>query len=124
MAITAALSIRLDLKINNVVVPYQPTRVEYTLTEDDYHAGVWEIGTSEEDMDIGDVTTEGMLVMHSLEATGGNNVLYGPKSGGVLVTMNVLYPGRTHVMELNPAVVVRAKSSAGTVRVYYQILSK
>jgi hypothetical protein len=72
------------------------------------------IGTSEEDFELGDVSTNGYAVFRNLDAT--NYVLFGPKSGGAMVTFCKLKPGEMAVMRIAPTVVIRGKADTAAIK--------
>lgn len=71
--------------------------------------GSVQIGTSEEDVSFGDLTTPGWYIFRNLDAT--NFVDYGPKSGGVMVPFGRLLPNKgVGLGYLYPGAVVRMKA--------------
>lgn len=79
--------------------------------------GMVSLTTSEEVISQAELTGIGYLWIKNLDAT--NDVIYGPESGGALVNFGRLKPGEQAVMRINPGAVIRAKSSAGTVRAMF-----
>ena len=69
------------------------------------HATVVSVGTSEEDMPVGDVATPGVLCIRNLDAT--NYITYGPKSAGSMVAVGRLEPGDAALLRLDPAATIR-----------------
>lgn len=69
------------------------------------HRPVVSVGTSEEDLTVGDVATLGWCYLRNLDAT--NYVTYGPKSSGSMVAMGRLEPGEIAIFRLDPSVTVR-----------------
>lgn len=64
------------------------------------HAPIVSVGTSEEDMPIGEVATAGWLLLKNLDST--NYVTWGPKSGGAMVAMGRLKAGECALFRMDP----------------------
>lgn len=81
------------------------------------HCPIVTVGTSEEDLDVGDVTAsgQGYAILQNLDAT--NFVTYGPKSGGAMVAMGRLKAGEIAVLRLEPSAVLRWKADSAAVKV-------
>tara|TARA_B100000029_G_scaffold501774_1_gene575883 strand:- start:754 stop:1122 length:369 start_codon:yes stop_codon:yes gene_type:complete len=69
------------------------------------HAAVVKVGTSEEDVSTGDISTLGWCLMRNLDTT--NYVTYGPKSGAAMVGMGRLEAGEVHAVRLEPGITLR-----------------
>lgn len=122
---TADVKVQLETTMGSVQIPLRIPNLSYTISDIGIEGGIWDVGTAEEDFDIGDVGTEGLLLLYSLEDEGGGNVEWGPKSGGVMVPCGIIYPQRVALFDVNPtSVVIRAKSSAGTIKVLHWLLSQ
>jgi len=72
------------------------------------------VGTGEEIMTSGDITTPGWLFMKNLDT--GNYVEYGPDSSG-MVTFGKLKPSEVACMRIHPNVVVKWKADTADCRV-------
>ena len=73
-----------------------------------------EIGTDEETVDFGDVSTEGYLILRNLDDT--NFVEYGPQVGtGDMEILGKLEAGEVALLRLSPGVVLRAKADTAAV---------
>jgi len=70
--------------------------------------GAQSIGTSEEVVGFGDVSTEGLLYLRNLDDT--NYVEFGPEDTGAMVPIGKLEPGEFAVFRLKPSVVLRAQA--------------
>lgn len=79
------------------------------------HGGVVIVGTSEEDLATGDISTPGWLVIRNLDAT--NFVTYGPKSGGAMVAFGRLNAGDCHRVYLKSGVTLRWQADTASVKV-------
>lgn len=69
------------------------------------------IGTSEETVDFGDVTVEGLLFMRNLDPT--NFITWGPDSTG-MVAIGKIKPGEIALFRVNPATVLKAKADTAS----------
>lgn len=72
------------------------------------------IGTTEEVVDFGDVTTEGYLYLKNVDPT--NYVTYGPEDTGSMVVMGKLKPGEFAWFRVAPTVVMRAQADTADVQ--------
>lgn len=71
---------------------------------------------AEEDMPVGDVATNGVLLLYNLDST--NFVNYGPKSAGVMVPFGRINPGEVHKLRLAPSgVTLRWQANGANVKV-------
>lgn len=70
--------------------------------------GAQEIGTSEEVVDFGDVSTEGLLFLRNLDDT--NYIEFGPEDTGAMVAVGKLEPGEFAFFRVKPSVVLRAQA--------------
>lgn len=73
--------------------------------------GVQVIGTSEETIAFGDVTTEGMLFMQNLDTA--NFIEWGPDSTG-MVQCGKIMPGKIAWFRVFPGVVLKAKADSAS----------
>ena len=71
------------------------------------------VGTSEEVVDFGDISTNGYMILRNLDDT--NYVLYGPESAGAMVVLGKLKPGEVAILRVAPTVVMRAKADTAAV---------
>lgn len=87
-----------------------------TQTNQEFHGTVVSVGFSaEEDLSLGDVTTNGKIYVKNLDAT--NFVKYGPKSGGVMVEFGRLKPGEIAWLRLAPGITWRWIADTAAVKV-------
>lgn len=88
-----------------------------TITQDavGVHAPVQTIGTSEEVIPDGDVTTLGWAFFQNLDAT--NYVTIGPETGGAMVGFIKLEPGESAAMRLLPGITIRGQANTAPVNV-------
>jgi hypothetical protein len=78
------------------------------------------VGTSEEDLDVTDITTEGLIALVNLHAT--NVVTLGPKSGGSRVSAIKLKPGEPQLIRMDSTSTWRWSSSGSESRVRVVLL--
>lgn len=85
------------------------------------HCPIVTVGTSEEDLDVGDVgaSTQGYIVLQNLDAA--NYVTYGPKSGGAMVAMGRIKAGEVAILRLEPSAVLRWAANTAPVKVSARI---
>lgn len=74
---------------------------------------VQNIGTTEEVISFGDITTNGYLTLRNLDTE--NYVLYGPEYSGAMVVLGKLKPGEVAILRVAPTVVMRAKADTAPV---------
>lgn len=84
--------------------------------------GIVSVGTSEEDLAVGDVATPGWVVVRNLDST--NFVKYGPKSGGSMIEFGRIMPGDQHRFYLSNSVTLRWVADTAAVKVQVLILER
>lgn len=92
---------------------------KYDQTAIGAHSAVVNVGTSEEDVATGDISTLGWCVMRNLDAT--NYVTYGPKSGAAMVGIGRLEAGELAIMRLEPGITIRWLANTASVLVDLRI---
>jgi len=83
-------------------------------------SGVVSVGTSEEDLAVGDVTTLGWVALRNLDST--NYVTYGPKSGSDMVAFGRINAGETALLRLAQGITVRWAANTAAVKVQVLLL--
>lgn len=83
------------------------------------HAPVVDIGTSEEDLSFGDLSTEGRCEVMNLDDT--NYVDIGPKSGGSMVPAIRLKPGEPHAFRISPGQTWAGQANTAACKVQFKI---
>lgn len=83
------------------------------------HKPILSIGTVEEVVSFGDVTTPKYLFFRNLDDT--NFVQIGPESGGALVPLASPGPGQWGFLPLDPGVILRAKADTAACKVLFLI---
>ncbi len=77
--------------------------------------GTVTIGTSEEAISFGDITSLGIVIIKNLDET--NYITWGPESGGTMVVVGKLKPGESAVLRLNPGITLRAQANTASCNV-------
>lgn len=80
-----------------------------------FHGTVVSVGTSEEDLSLGDIGTNGYVYLKNLDAA--NFVKYGPKSGGSMIEFGRLKAGEVSVLRLASGVTWRWVADTAAVKV-------
>jgi len=83
------------------------------------YAAVVNVGTSEEDLAIGDVGTLGWLFLTNLDGT--NYVTYGAKDT-TMKAFGRLEAGETHALRLEPGITLRWQANTASVKVKVLLL--
>ena len=100
-------------------------RFNASITEDQAVLGAEEgivfVGTSEEDMPVGDVATNGVLLIFNHSTA--NFVVYGPKSGGSMIAFGRLNPGAFHYLRLQTGVTLRWAADTAQCKVEMHLLN-
>lgn len=86
------------------------------------HGQVVDVGTTEEAMPIGDVSSEGWLELTNLDDT--NYVDWGPDSGGSMVGVGRLEPGHTQRIKMIPGTTIRWVANTAAVKVEMLLLER
>jgi len=78
------------------------------------HKPVVDVGTSEEVLSFGDVATPQLWFVQNLDSE--NFVTLGPETGGAMVPLVRLQPGKYAFVPLAPGVVLRAQADTAAVK--------
>jgi len=76
-------------------------------------SGIVNVGTSEEDLTISDITTEGIMYIKNLDST--NYVTLGPKSGTMVAFMR-LKAGEWGFFRLEPGITITLQANTASVK--------
>lgn len=114
MANELSIILRGTLANGNLNSQFNPGTVQVTQAAQGLHAPTVSVGTSEEDLDIGDLgaSTVGYLFMRNLDTT--NYVQWGPKSGGAMVAVGRLKAGEVACLRVEPSVTIRWVANTAT----------
>lgn len=121
MANEITMQLRTTVVNGNLSASFSPGSLQFTQTSQGLYAPVVSVGTSEEDLDVGDLgaSTVGFLHLRNLDTT--NYVQWGPKSGGAMVAVGRLKAGEVAVLRVEPSVTIRwvANTAACLVQVWW-----
>jgi hypothetical protein len=81
----------------------------------EFTAPVVSVGTSEEDLPLPDITTNGYIYLRNLDTT--NYVKYGPKSAGNMVEYGRILAGEVAILRLAPGITMRWIANSSAVKV-------
>lgn len=98
---------------------YNPGVIQITQSAVGCGGYVQAIGTSEEVVSFGDITTNGWCRIRNLDTT--NYVVYGPEATGAMVTFGKLEPGELAWFRVAPTVVMRAQADTADVKLEVRI---
>jgi len=112
------ITIAASLHVNNEYFKwyFQPGQLQVTQNAIGRGGHAQSIGTSEEVIDFGDITTNGYLILRNLDDT--NYVTYGPQeagSGGAMVVFGKLNAGEIAILRVAPTVVMMAQADTADV---------
>lgn len=93
---------------------FQPGSIQLNQTAIGGHMPIVSVGTSEEALTFGDISTLGYVALRNLDTT--NYVDIGPESGGAMVAMIRLKAGNVAIMRLKPGITVRAQANTAAVK--------
>lgn len=79
------------------------------------YSPVVSVGTSEEDMLLGDIAANGWIFLQNLDPT--NYVKWGPKIAGAMVEFGRIKPGETQAFRLEPGATLRWKADTAACKV-------
>lgn len=124
MAGTIAISTAVTVANDGFSASFTPTSLSITQTGQGAHETVVSVGTAEEDMPIGDVGTEGWLLIRNIDPT--NYVTWGPSSAGVMVPMGRLKPssdgkGEWALFRMDSTAILRWKANVAAVKVVMKL---
>ena len=99
---------------------FAPGTIQITQTAQGAHSPVVSVGTSEEDLSVGDISTLGVLCLRNLDSA--NYVQWGPKSGGAMVAVGRLKAGEVAYIRLEPGITLRWIANTAAVKVQVMLL--
>lgn len=117
MAQQIALTVQSSVTIGSWKDTFAPGQQTITITNAQAHCPIVVVGTSEEDLSLGDITSgnEGYVILQNLDNT--NYVTYGPKSGGAMIAFGKIKPGELAILRLKPSVTMRWQADTAAVSV-------
>lgn len=99
---------------------FAPGTIQITQTAQGAHSPVVSVGTSEEDLSVGDVGTLGVLCLRNLDSA--NYVQWGPKSAGSMVAVGRLKAGEVAYIRLEPGITLRWVANTAACKVQVMLL--
>ena len=104
MATAGAIKVTISgaLDNGNLDLSFAPGQVSIEQRRALAHSPIVSVGTSEEDMPVGDVVTLGWVVIQNLDAA--NFIKYGPKNAGSMVEFGRLKAGEMCALRLEPGI--------------------
>jgi hypothetical protein len=102
---------------------FNPGPLQFTQTTVGGHFPIVSVGNgAEEDFDTGDVgiANAGILMMRNLDTA--NYVIYGPKSGGVMVPFGRIKAGELASFRFEPSITMRWQANTAAVKVQVWLL--
>ena len=109
------LTISFKVENGNYKDVFAPGQIQIDQASPGRGGHVQVVGTTEETIDFGDVSTNGLLILRNLDST--NYVQYGPQVGtGNMEVWGKLLPGEIAAMRLAPTVVMRAQADTASVK--------
>ena len=115
MANEIRLSLGVEITKGYLSYSFNPGQINVDLTTARRGGHIQTIGLTEEDIDVGDVTSPGLCILRNLDTT--NYVTIGPKVGttNLIEPIIKLKPGQPAVLFLDPTVTLVAIANAGAV---------
>lgn len=122
MADEIKLRIKLSCENGYLKELFDPGEISITQTTANAHCPVIDVGTSEEVISFGDISSAnvGLVAFRNLDTT--NYVRLGPTSGGAMVPMIRILAGETEVFRLEPSVTLRAQANGAAVKLQMKLL--
>lgn len=120
MADEIKLTIQGSLTNGKLSETFAPGQISITQTTQGSHGSTVSVGTSEEDLSVGDISTLGLLFLRNLDST--NYVTYGPKSAGAMVAMGRIKAGEVAALRLEPGITLRWQANTAAVKVKVLLL--
>jgi hypothetical protein len=119
MADEIKLTLDVRLENGNFKDAFQPGQIKIDQAAAGGHRPVAIIGTTEEVIATGDVSTLGWLIMRNLDNT--NYITWGPESAGAMVPIGRLKPGEWAACRLEPGVTIRAQANTAACKLDQRI---
>jgi len=120
MADELKLQVTANLTKGNYTSKFEPGLLSITVDAVGGHHPVVDVGTSEEVISFGDISTEGWCFMRNLDDT--NYVQWGPESGGSMITMGRIEAGEVACFRMEPGITLRAKANTAAVLLEFWLI--
>lgn len=123
MADEISVAVRLSVTKGNLKLAYGGTTQKVTMSgSKGGNPGTVNIGTSDEAISLGDISSAGYAYFRNLDTT--NYVEIGPTSGGALVPFLRLAPGKEATLPLTPSVALRGQANTAACNVLIAVLEE
>lgn len=120
MAGTIQISASLTCTNGDFKSPFQPNALTVVQTGQGAHETVLSVGfAASEAMPIGDVGTEGWLVLRNLDPT--NYVTWGPDSAGTMIAAGKLKPGEIALFRMDAAATIKLQANTAACKVMMKL---
>lgn len=119
MADEISLNIQLTAENGDLKEQFYPGSISITQSALGLHAPVISIGTTQESIATGDISTLGVVVGRNLDAT--NYITIGPTTGGTYHPMQRVKAGETFAYRLEPGTVLAAKANTAPCKLQLKI---
>lgn len=120
MANEIRMNARVQINNGDYVDSFVLNQASYDQAAVGGHKPVVIVGTSEEVISLGDISTPGLCVFQNLDET--NYVDIGPESAGAMVPIIRLAAGRIALLWLSPTVTLRAQANTASVKLLMMAL--
>lgn len=121
MANEITVTTSLSVTNGNFSYLFNPGSIQVTQNTQGAHGGVITVGTSEENLSVGDVVTPGYLVLRNLDSA--NYVTYGPTTGGSMYAFGKIKAGETAILRLSTGTTLRWVADTATVKIQCMLLN-
>lgn len=116
------ITVGLSMNVSNgyFVDQFQPGTIQITQAAIGGHSPIVIVGTSEEDLGTGDISTLGLCALRNLDTT--NYVTYGPKSAGSMVALGRIKAGEVAFFRFEPGITLRWIANTSSVKIQVKLL--
>jgi hypothetical protein len=114
MANEIKLNISLQCNNGNFAQQFNPGQKQIDQAAQGFHGPVVTVGTTEEVVPTGDISTLGVLCGRNLDTS--NYVTVGPSTGGAMYNMMRVEAGEPFALRLEPGVALRWKANTSAVK--------
>lgn len=111
------IKVNLSIQVDNgeFSYPFNPGQKQINQDAQGFHGPIVTVGTTEEVMPTGDITTLGWLVCKNLDAA--NFVTVGVSTGGAMYPFQRLEAGESSAFRLEPGIILRWKADTSSVKI-------
>lgn len=124
MANEIKVTLGVDYTNGNLSDRVTTAQSQITQTTQMFHASLVSVGTSEEDLSVGDITASNGCWVYMKNVDSTNFVKFGPKSAGNMVEFGRLYATREAWFFLAPSVTLRWIADTAACKVLVKLYEK